>query len=65
MKTLSADIVSLDKFRQHQLVKFDFTADLTNTGNRSKSHTVILFVYDSIKSNFDLIKKSYRDTVCL
>jgi len=26
----------LDKFWQHQLVKFDFTADLTGTGNRSE-----------------------------
>jgi len=25
----------LDKFWSHQLVKFDFTADLTGTGNRS------------------------------
>ena len=25
----------LDKFWQHQLVKFDFTANLTGTGNRS------------------------------
>jgi len=25
----------LDKFWLHQLVKFDFTADLTGTGNRS------------------------------
>jgi len=24
----------LDKFWQHQLVKFDFTADLAGTGNR-------------------------------
>ena len=34
----------LDKFWQHQLVKFDFTADLAGTGNRSAE--VILFVYD-------------------
>jgi len=26
----------LDKFWQHQIVKFDFTADLTGTGNRSE-----------------------------
>ena len=26
----------IDKFWQHQLVKFDFTADLTGTGNRSE-----------------------------
>jgi len=26
----------LDKFWQNQLVKFDFTADLTGTGNRSE-----------------------------
>ena len=26
----------LDKFWQHQSVKFDFTADLTGTGNRSE-----------------------------
>jgi len=29
----------LDKFWQHQLVKFDFTADLTGTGNRSEKVT--------------------------
>ena len=26
----------LDKFRSHQAVKYDFTADLTGTGNRSE-----------------------------
>jgi len=26
----------LDKFWQHKLVKFDFTADLTGTGHRSE-----------------------------
>jgi len=26
----------LEKFWQHQSVKFDFTADLTGTGNRSE-----------------------------
>ena len=26
----------LDKFWQHQFAKFDFTADLTGTGNRSE-----------------------------
>jgi len=26
----------LDKFWKHQSVKFDFTADLTGTGNRSE-----------------------------
>ena len=26
---------NMDKFWLHQLVKFDFTADLTGTGNRS------------------------------
>ena len=26
----------LDKFWQHRLVKFDFTADLVGTGNRSE-----------------------------
>jgi len=29
-------VARLDKFRLHQLVKFDFTADLTGTGNRSR-----------------------------
>jgi len=40
----------LDKFWQHQAVKFDSRCDLTGTGNRSelsKSHKVILFAYDS------------------
>jgi len=34
--TLNAFKTRLDKFWQHQLVKFDFTADLTGTGNRSE-----------------------------
>jgi len=34
--TVNAFKARLDKFRQHQLVKFDFTADLTGTGNRSE-----------------------------
>ena len=47
--TVNACKARLDKFWQHQLVKFDFTADLTGTGNRSEEVTkVILFVYDSI-----------------
>jgi len=32
--TVNAFKARLDKFCQHQLVKFDFTADLTGTGNR-------------------------------
>jgi len=35
----------LDKFWQHQAVKFDFTADLTGTGNLSEEVKVILFAY--------------------
>jgi len=34
--TVNAFKACLDKFWQHQLVKFDFTADLTGTGNRSE-----------------------------
>ena len=34
--TVNAFKARLDKFWQHQLVKFDFTADLTGTGNRSE-----------------------------
>jgi len=34
--TVIAFKARLDKFWQHQLVKFDFTADVTGTGNRSK-----------------------------
>jgi len=44
--TVNAFKAHLDKFWQQQLVKFDFTADLTGTGNRQEE--VILFVYDSI-----------------
>ena len=44
--TVNAFKARLDKFWQHQLVKFDFTADLTDTGNRSeeviKSHCLFL-----------------------
>jgi len=35
-RTVNAFKARLDKFWQHQTVKFDFTADLTGTGNRSK-----------------------------
>jgi len=34
--TVNAFKARLDKFWQHQLVKYDFTADLTGTGNRSE-----------------------------
>jgi len=34
--TINAFKAHLDKFWQHQIVKFDFTADLTGTGNRSE-----------------------------
>jgi len=34
--TVSAFKARLDKFWQHQLVKFDFTADLTGTRNQSE-----------------------------
>jgi len=34
--TVNAFKARLDKFWQHQLVNFDFTADLTGTGNRSE-----------------------------
>ena len=33
---LFSDIARLDKFWKHQSVMFDFTADLTGTGNRSE-----------------------------
>jgi len=32
-------VCGLDKFWQHKLVKFDFTADLTGSGNRSEEVT--------------------------
>jgi len=34
--TVNAFKARLDKFWQHQLVKFDFTADLIGTGNLSE-----------------------------
>jgi len=34
--TVNAFKARLDKFWQHQAVKFDFTADMTGTGNRSE-----------------------------
>jgi len=34
--TVNAFKARLDKFWSHQAVKFDFTADLTGTGNRSE-----------------------------
>ena len=37
--TVNAFKARLDKFWQHQSVKFDFTADLTETGNRSEEVT--------------------------
>ena len=42
--TVNAFKARLDKFWKHQSVKFDFTADLTGTGNRSEEgRKVILF----------------------
>jgi len=37
--TINAFIARLDKFWLHQAVKYDFTADLTGTGNRSEEVT--------------------------
>ena len=37
--TVNAFIAWLDKFWLHQAVKYDFTADLTGTGNRSEEVT--------------------------
>jgi len=34
--TVNAFKARLDEFWSHQAVKYDFTADLTGTGNRSK-----------------------------
>ena len=34
--TVNAFKARLDKFWSHQAVKYDFTADLTGTGNRSE-----------------------------
>jgi len=34
--TVNAFKARLEKFWKHQSVKFDFTADLTGTGNRSE-----------------------------
>jgi len=34
--TINAFKARLDKFWSHQAVKYDFTADLTGTGNRSE-----------------------------
>jgi len=34
--TVNAFKARLDKFWKHQSVKFDFTADVTGTGNRSE-----------------------------
>jgi len=36
VKSVNAFKARLDKFWQHQLVKFDFTADLTGTGNHTE-----------------------------
>jgi len=46
--TVNAFKARLDKFWQHQLVKSDFTADLTGTRNRSQEVISDTVVYDSI-----------------
>ena len=43
-------LARLDKFWQHQSVKFDFTADLTGTGNQSEESDVVSFM---IVYNYD------------
>jgi len=49
-RTVDAFKAPLDNFWQHQLVKFDFTADLTGTGNRSeeviKLYCLFMIVYN-------------------
>jgi len=48
--TVNAFKARLDKLRQHQLVKFDFTADLTGTGNQSeeviKRYCLFMIIYN-------------------
>jgi len=48
--TVDAFKARLDKFWQHQLVKFDFTADLTGTGNQSeeviKRYCLFMIIYN-------------------
>jgi len=48
--TVNAFKARLDKFWQHQLVKFDFTADLTGTGNQSekviKRYCLFMIIYN-------------------
>jgi len=48
--TVNAFKACLDKFWQHQLVKSDFTTDLTGTGNRSeeviKCYRLFMIVYN-------------------
>ena len=47
--TINAFKAHLDKFWQHQIVKFDFTADLAESGNRSekviKWYCLFMIVY--------------------
>jgi len=48
--TVNAFKARLDKFWQHQLVKSDFTTDLTGTGNRSeeviKCYCLFMIIYN-------------------
>jgi len=44
--TINAFQAQLDKFSMHQAVKYDFTADLTGSGNRSEAVTKrYFFIY--------------------
>jgi len=44
-RTVNAFKAQLDKFWSHRAVKYDFTADLTGTGNRSEIIKSQSFIY--------------------
>ena len=52
--TVNAFKARLDKFRSHQSVEYDFTADLTGSGNRSEE--AIIDQVLKYKFNLDIVK---------
>jgi len=65
VSTVNAFKAWLDKFRSHQAVKFDFTADLTGKliGNRSekiikqrklKSNIIFIICFDNIDTDIEM-----------
>jgi len=60
--TVNAFKARLDKFWQHQLVKFDFTAVLTGTGNRSEE-VIRFMIADHNDADLEVLDTCVRNSL--